>query len=417
MTLRIIGLNHHNASLDYREKLAFSHEEIQSCLKDLIASDEIKEAVILSTCNRTEFYLDANEEGEEYTKTWLKKNKNINKNTEDLLFSLKDEKAIIHLSRVACGLDSMILGEPQILGQLKNAYKSSVESGAITKDFSKLFDHIFRLAKKIRTNTNISNSPVSVSYAAVILANQFFSRLDNHSALLIGAGEAIELVAKHLVNKKIDKLFIANRNINKAQELAKRYGGYALDLDSLDGVIEITDLILSSTASDHYILKKVQIQKAIKNRKRKPIFAVDMAVPRDLDPEIQEIEDIYLYTIDDLQKVVLEGQNKRNLAAVEADEIIIKETIKYSNTKKAEEVEPTIIELREYGESIKNEVLEQSIKQIKKGDDIETIIEKNASLMIKKLLHNPSVKIREAAENSDQDFIDNVIELFDLNKK
>jgi len=417
MTLRIIGLNHHNASLDYREKLAFSHEEIQSCLKDLIASDEIKEAVILSTCNRTEFYLDANEEGEEYTKTWLKKNKNINKNTEDLLFSLKDEKAIIHLSRVACGLDSMILGEPQILGQLKNAYKSSVESGAITKDFSKLFDHIFRLAKKIRTNTNISNSPVSVSYAAVILANQFFSRLDNHSALLIGAGEAIELVAKHLVNKKIDKLFIANRNINKAQELAKRYGGYALDLDSLDGVIEITDLILSSTASDHYILKKVQIQKAIKNRKRKPIFAVDMAVPRDLDPEIQEIEDIYLYTIDDLQKVVLEGQNKRNLAAVEADEIIIKETIKYSNTKKAEEVEPTIIELREYGESIKNEVLEQSIKQIKKGDDIEAIIEKNASLMIKKLLHNPSVKIREAAENSDQGFIDNVIELFNLKKK
>ena len=417
MTLRIIGLNHHNASLDYREKLAFSHEEIQSCLKDLIASDEIKEAVILSTCNRTEFYLQANEEGEKYTKTWLKKNKNINKNTEDLLFSLKGEKAIIHLSRVACGLDSMILGEPQILGQLKNAYKFSVESGAITKDFSKLFDHIFRLAKKIRTNTNISNSPVSVSYAAVILANQFFSRLDNHSALLIGAGESIELVAKHLVNKKIDKLFIANRNINKAQELAKRYGGYALDLDSLDGVIEITDLILSSTASDHYILKKFQIQKAIKNRKRKPICAVDMAVPRDLDPEIQEIEDIYLYTIDDLQKVVLEGQNKRNLAAVEADEIIIKETIKYSNTKKAEEVGPTIIELREYGESIKNEVLEQSIKQIKKGDDIEAIIEKNASLMIKKLLHNPSVKIREAAENSDQGFIDNIIELFNLKKK
>ena len=417
MTLRIIGLNHHNASLDYREKLAFSHEEIQSCLKDLIASDEIKEAVILSTCNRTEFYLQANEEGEEYTKTWLKKNKNINKNTEDLLFSLKGEKAIIHLSRVACGLDSMILGEPQILGQLKNAYKSSVELGAITKDSSKLFDQIFRLAKKIRTNTKIINSPVSVSYAAVILANQFFSRLDNHSALLIGAGESIELVAKHLVNKKIDKLFIANRNINKAQELAKRYGGYALDLDSLDGVIEITDLILSSTASDHYILKKIQIQKAIKNRKRKPIFAVDMAVPRDLDPEIQEIEDIYLYTIDDLQKVVLEGQNKRNLAAVEADEIIIKETIKYSNTKKAEEVEPTIIELREYGESIKNEVLEQSIKQIKKGDDIEAIIEKNASLMIKKLLHNPSVKIREAAENSDQGFIDNVIELFNLKKK
>ena len=417
MKLRIIGLNHHNASLDYREKLAFSREEIQSCLKDLIASNKIKEAVILSTCNRTEFYLNANEEGEEYTKTWLKKYKNINKNTEDLLFTLEGEKAIIHLSRVACGLDSMILGEPQILGQLKNAYKSSVKLDAITKDFSKLFDHIFRLAKKIRTNTNISNSPVSVSYAAVILANQFFSRLDNHSALLIGAGESIELVAKHLVNKKIDKLFIANRNINKAQELAKRYGGYALDLESLDGVIEITDLILSSTASDHYILKKFQIQRALKNRKRKPIFAVDMAVPRDLDPEIQEIEDIYLYTIDDLQKVVLEGQNKRNLAAVEADEIIIKETIKYSNTKKAEKVEPTIIELREYGESIKNEVLEQSIKQIKKGDNIETIIEKNASLMIKKLLHNPSVKIREAAENSDQGFIDNVIELFDLNKK
>ena len=249
------------------------------------------------------------------------------------------------------------------------------------------------------------------------MANQFFSRLNNHTALLIGAGSSIELVAKHLTNKEIGKLFIANRNIENAQKLANKYNGFAIDIVNLDGVLEISDMILSATTSETPILVKSQLESAIKRRRRKPIFAVDMAVPRDLDPMIQELEDVYLYTIDDLQKVVIEGQNKRKLAANQADLIIEEQTAKYLTQIKGDKIDPTIIKLRSHAESIRTEVLNQSKKQIKKGDDIESILEQNSINLIKKLLHKPSVKLKEAAENSDDIFIENISKLFDLNKE
>ncbi|HJL92334.1 MAG TPA: glutamyl-tRNA reductase [Woeseiaceae bacterium] len=417
MTLKILGLNHHTASLHYREQLIFTDDQIKYALQELTAIDTVKEAVILSTCNRTEFYLSTNRIGLNHAITWLTEFKQIDEHTEELLFTLEKDSALLHLSRVACGLDSMILGEPQILGQLKEAFRFAQTQGTIKKYFTQLFNHVFYAAKKIRTNTKIGKGPVSVSYAAVTLANQFFSKLENQTALLIGAGTSIELVAKHLSNKNIDKLFIANRSFDKAQELAKKYNGYAIELSNLKGVLEITDMIFSSTSSENFILRKNQITEASLKRKRKPIFAVDMAVPRDLDPNIQEIEDIYLYTIDDLEKVVLEGTNNRKIAAIQANEILIEETTNFLNKIKGEKAETTIIKLREYAESLRKEVLIQSEKQMKKGVSVDDIIEQSTVSLIKKILHRPSKKIKEAGENSDEEFIKNISKLFDLDER
>jgi glutamyl-tRNA reductase len=407
MSLKILGLNHNTASLIIREQLVFSDEEIKSALDELKLIISVKEAVILSTCNRSELYLNTDHEGLEKAKSWLIK-------TEKYLFIIQDEAAINHLSRVACGLDSMILGEPQILGQLKDAFRLARQHHFISDIFNPLFAHVFSVAKKIRTNTKIGNSPVSVAYAAVTLANQFFSGFKQHTALLIGAGMSIELTAKHLSNKGIGRLFIANRDYKKAQKLAKKFNGYAINLANLDGILEVADILISATSSKNFIITKSQIQEAIRARKRKPIFAVDMAVPRDMEPTIGDLEDIYIYTIDDLEKVILEGQSSRQSAAVNANNILLEETSRFIEKQKSLAINSKIIELREYGEKIKQEVLKQSQKQLKKGDNIDQVLEKNTSNIVNKLLHLPSIKLKEAAEKSDTESIKIISELFNL---
>ena len=414
MSFKILGLNHNTASLIIREQLVFSDEEIKSALDELKLIISVKEAVILSTCNRSELYLNTDHEGLEKAKSWLIKFKRIDYKTEKYLFIIQDEAAINHLSRVACGLDSMILGEPQILGQLKDAFRLARQHHFISDIFNPLFAHVFSVAKKIRTNTKIGNSPVSVAYAAVTLANQFFSGFKQHTALLIGAGMSIELTAKHLSNKGIGRLFIANRDYKKAQKLAKKFNGYAINLANLDGILEVADILISATSSKNFIITKSQIQEAIRARKRKPIFAVDMAVPRDMEPTIGDLEDIYIYTIDDLEKVILEGQSSRQSAAVNANNILLEETSRFIEKQKSLAINSKIIELREYGEKIKQEVLKQSQKQLKKGDNIDQVLEKNTSNIVNKLLHLPSIKLKEAAEKSDTESIKIISELFNL---
>ncbi|MDA9109492.1 glutamyl-tRNA reductase [Woeseiaceae bacterium] len=414
MSLKILGLNHNTASLIIRERLVFSDEEIKSALDELKLITSVKEAIILSTCNRSELYLNTDHEGLEKAKLWLIKFKKIDYKTEKYLFIIQDEAAINHLSRVACGLDSMILGEPQILGQLKDAFRLARQYHFISGFFNPLFAHVFSVAKKIRTNTKIGNSPVSVAYAAVTLANQFFSGFKQHTALLIGAGMSIELTAKHLSNKGIGRLFIANRDYKKAQKLAKKFNGYAINLANLDGILEVADILISATSSKNFIITKSQIQEAIRARKRKPIFAVDMAVPRDMEPTIGDLEDIYIYTIDDLEKVILEGQSSRQSAAVNANNILLEETSRFIEKQKSLAISSKIIELREYGEKIKKEVLKQSQKQLKKGDNIDQVLEKNTSNIVNKLLHLPSIKLKEAAEKSDTESIKIISELFNL---
>ncbi len=414
MPLHILGLNHTTAPVEIREQVVFAGDQIDRALAGILRLPGVDEAVLLSTCNRTEFYVEASSAGALELGKWLRSDQTLNEQASAALFTLDGENAIRHLFRVACGLDSMVLGEPQILGQLKDAYRQADTQQSMGTQLNRLFHHTFSVAKKVRTDTKIGTNPVSVAYAAVSLADQFFSGFSKHTALLIGAGVTIELVAKHLHRKSIGRLFVANRDLGRAQKLAAQFDGFALPLSELEGTLPEADILISSTASAEPILSLAQMTTAIKTRKRKPVFAVDIAVPRDLDPAISTLDDIYLYSIDDLDKVIVEGQNSRETAAVDANRILNDETRRYLNIERSREVAPIITALRDHGDELRNQVLEQARRRLSKGADAEEVLEFVASSLLKKILHQPSVRLREAGEQSDQEFIETVRELFGL---
>ena len=417
MPLHILGLNHNTAPVEIREQVVFAGEDTERALAALNDLEGVNEAVILSTCNRTEFYVETDDQGLKFLKSWLNSDQKLNETAQAALFTLDKEEAIRHLFRVACGLDSMVLGEPQILGQLKDAFRRAEQAGTVGSQLSRLFHHTFSVAKKVRTDTEIGSSPVSVAYAAVNLADQFFAGFSKHTALLIGAGVTIELVAKHLYSKGIGRLFVANRDIGRAQNLANQFDGFALPLSELEGTLPDADILISSTASTEPVVTHEQMSKAIQIRKRKPVFAVDIAVPRDLDPEIRNLDDVYLYGIDDLDKVILEGQSNREAAAVDANRILEDETRRYLSIERGKEVAPIITALRDHGDGLREQVLEQARRRLAKGADSDEVLEYVASSLLKKILHQPSVRLREAGENSDQEFIDGVNQLFGLDKE
>jgi glutamyl-tRNA reductase len=270
------------------------------------------------------------------------------------------------------------------------------------------------VAKKVRTDTEIGSSPVSVAYAAVTLANQFFSGFSRHTALLIGAGTTIELVARHLHSKGIGRMFVANRDIARAQDLAEKFGGFALPLSALDGTLPDADILISSTASPDPVVSAEQMKKAVRARKRKPVFAVDLAVPRDLDPAISELGDVYLYTIDDLDKVIVEGQSNREAAVAHADRILDEETRRYLDIERSKEVAPVITALRNHGDALRREVLQQARRRLERGADTDDVLEYVTASLLKKLLHQPSVRLRDAGAASDTRFIEAIRELFGL---
>ena len=414
MPLKIIGLNHNTAPIEIREQVVFAGDQVQRALQRVVALPDVSEVVILSTCNRTELYLDASETGAAELCNWLKKEQKLGAELDEALFSLDHDAAIRHLFRVACGLDSMVLGEPQILGQLKDAFREAEQQRTVGRTLTRLFHHTFSVAKKVRTDTEIGSNPVSVAYAAVSLAKQFFAGFAQHTAVLIGAGMTVELVAKHLSRKGIGRLFIANRDVTRAQNLASQFGGFALPLSELDGTLEEADILISSTASPDVIVTAEQMGDAVKARKRRPFFAVDIAVPRDLDPLISTLDDVYLYTIDDLDKVVLEGQSSREAAAVDADRILADEIRRYLDFERSREVAPVIPALRDYGDTLRDEVLAQGRRRLRKGAESEEVLEYVTAALMKKLLHQPSVRLRAAGEEADQPFIDSVRELFGL---
>lgn len=414
MPLHILGLNHNTAPVEIREQVVFAGDDVERALVDAKKLDGIAEIVILSTCNRTEFYIETTENGLNFLKSWLNDDQALNDAARGALFTVTGEDAIRHLFRVACGLDSMVLGEPQILGQLKDAFRQAEQAGTVGTQLNRVFDHTYSVAKKVRTDTEIGSSPVSVAYAAVNLANQFFAGFSKHTALLIGAGVTIELVAKHLSSKGIGRLFVANRDVTRAQNLASRFGGFALPLSELEGTLPEADILISSTASSEPVVTLDQMKKAIQARKRKPVFAVDIAVPRDLEPEIRELQDVYLYGIDDLDKVIDEGQSNREAAAVDAKRILEDETARYLSIERGKDVAPVITALRDHGDELRNQVLVQARKRLAKGVDSEEVLEFVAASLLKKFLHQPSVRLREAGENSDKDLIQAANQLFGL---
>ena len=416
MRLQILGLNHNTAPVEIREQVVFAGDEVGRAVARLAEIEGVDEAVLLSTCNRTEFYVITSDGGRERLEHWLRSERNLDPGFSDSLFTLDSEKAIRHIFRVACGLDSMVLGEPQILGQLKDAVRDAQGAGTLGKQLSRLFQHTFSVAKKVRTDTEIGANPVSVASAAVSLAQQFFAGFSQHTALLVGAGVTVELLAKHLTGKGLGRLFVANRNLDRARNLAGKFGGYALPLSELEGTLPEADILITSTASPEPIISREQVQAAMKLRRHKPIFAVDIAVPRDIAPDVGELNDVYLYTIDDLQKVIQEGQTNREAAAVDANRILDEEIHRYLSIERAKQVSPTITALREQGETIRDGVLQEAQRRLNKGVDSREVVEFATASLMKKLLHHPSVRLREAAEASEAELIQAARSLFGIDK-
>jgi glutamyl-tRNA reductase len=416
MPLKILGLNHNTAPVEIREQVVFAGDDIGRALTRVRDLQGIDEALLLSTCNRTEFYVIADDTGQEQLLEWLHNSKNLDPSFGESLFHLEGDAAIRHIFRVACGLDSMVLGEPQILGQLKDASRDAQAAGTANKQLSRLMQHTFSVAKKVRTDTDIGSSPVSVAYAAVTLAQQFFSGFGQHTAVLVGAGVTVELLARHLTQKGIGRLFVANRDVERARGLAQQFGGFALPLSELEGTLPEADILISSTASAEPVVTFEQISSAIKARKRRPIFAVDIAVPRDIEAEVATLDDVYLYTVDDLNKLVLEGQGNREAAAIDANRILDEEIRRYLSIERSKQVAPLITALRDQGDSIRKDVLEQARRRLAQGADVDEVIEYATAALMKKLLHNPSVHLREAGEASDNETIRTARSLFGLDK-
>ncbi len=415
MTLLALGLNHTTAPVAVRERLAFPSDRAAEVLQTLLRLPGIKEAAILSTCNRTEVYCRTERPDPKLLVDWLAETQQLEPQAfEPYLYVHTDADTIRHLFRVACGLDSLVLGEPQILGQMKTAYQAARRAGALGKILSRLFQHTFSAAKKVRTDTAIGASPISVAFAAVRLAQQIFDDLGQQTALLIGAGETIELTARHLHQQGIGRLIVANRTFDKAHALAAQFGGYAIALRELPAHLHEGDIVVSSTASQLPILGKGAIERAIKQRRHKPIFMVDLAVPRDIEPEVETLDDVYLYTVDDLKDIVEENRQARREAALQAEEIIAMEVEHFLAWLRAQGASDTIRALRQQAEEHRQAALERARKALRRGASPEEALELLAHTLTQKLLHTPSVQLKQAGSHERHDLIAAARELFKL---
>lgn len=417
MTLLAVGINYNTAPVSIRERLAFPAEILGSSLLELWGLKDISEAAILSTCNRTEFYCKSTTANKQTLIDWVAKSRNINPvEFTPYLYCHTDSQLIRHMFRVACGLDSMILGEPQILGQMKTAYQTAYEAGTLGKQLGKLFQHTFSAAKKVRTDTAIGSSPVSVAFAAVQLAQQIFDKLSEQTALLIGAGETIELAARHLSQQGVGRIIVANRTYDKAHTLASQFNGYAIALSELPTHLAEADIVISSTASQLPILGKGRVESAIKKRKHKPIFMVDLAVPRDIEAEVEQLSDVYLYTIDDLQNTIDQNMNSRRQAAEQAEEIIDTQVGYFLAWLRSQGAQSTIRDYRSQAERTRDEALQKALALLKNGIPPEEALTRLAHSLTNKLIHTPSIQIREAGENERHDLVAAAREIFKLKK-
>ncbi|KAF3976997.1 MAG: glutamyl-tRNA reductase [Methylococcales symbiont of Iophon sp. n. MRB-2018] len=415
MTLLAVGINYNTAPITIRERLAFPKNVLESSLKTLWDNHNIKGAAILSTCNRTEFYCQTEDNDTDTLVQWLSNNKQIKvAEFTPYLYSHTDSQSIRHMFRVACGLDSMILGEPQILGQMKTAYQAAYEAGTLGKHLGKLFQHTFSAAKKVRTDTAIGSSPVSVAFAAVQLAQQIFDSLSDQTALLIGAGETIELTARHLHQNNIGRLIIANRTYDKAHALASQFDGYAIELSEIPSHLAEADIVISSTASQLPILGKGRVESAIKKRKHKPMFMVDLAVPRDIEAEVEQLRDVYLYTVDDLQNTIDQNMDSRRKAAEQAEEIIDTQVEHFLSWMRSQDAQSVVKDFRQQAELTRDEILAKALNSLNNGNSAEDVLNRLAYTLTNKLTHTPSSQIRDAGANDRHDIVAAARKIFKL---
>jgi glutamyl-tRNA reductase len=415
MKLLAVGLNHKTAPIEVRERLTFGPDIIAGALRDLKGHQGVHEAVVLSTCNRTELYCAVADGGEETVRAWLGGFHGIEaERLNPYLYAYAEREAILHLLRVASGLDSMVLGEPQILGQVKSAFQTAADCTATGKLLCRLFQHAFSVAKTVRTDTAIGSSPVSVAFAAVSLARQIFSDLSKQTALLIGAGETIELAARHLHQNGIGRIVVANRTVERAHELAAQFDGFAIALTEITNHLAEADIVISSTASPLPVLGKGAVERALKARRHRPMFMVDIAVPRDIEPEVATLSDVYLYTVDDLQGVVDEGLRSRQEAAVQAEEIIAFHAEEFLAWMRSLDAAGLIQDYRQRAEQLRDEVLERAQRQLDAGKSPAEVLSFLAHTLTNKLLHAPSTRLRQAARDGDAEILEAANELFQL---
>ncbi len=397
MPIIVFGVSHKTAPIDVREKVALDAEQLKAALDGARQAIGAREALILSTCNRTEFYLSADEHPQGQLADWLVQFKGLDpKLVDGHFYTLEGPQAIRHTLRVACGLDSMVLGEPQILGQLKQAYQASESGGSIGKTLSKLMQYAFTVAKKVRTETAIGQTPVSVAYAAVRLARQIHGDLSTKTALLIGAGDTISLVANHLRSQHIGRMIIANRTLSRSEELARELGGIAIALTDIAQHLWEADILVSSTASPLPIIQRKAVAAAVRKRRFEPMFLVDLAVPRDIEPGVAELDDVYLYTVDDLNNVITENMELRQLAAAQAEEIVTLHAQNFMDWLHSLDGNAMIVAYRRQAEATRDELLTKAQRQLAAGEDPAHVLRALANTLVNKLVHHPTTKIREA---------------------
>ena len=423
MTLFVFGINHTTAPIDVREKLAFAPEITASALQQLVSQTAVSEAAILSTCNRTEVYgrlpVGAVHLGDPQlvVAQWLADFHQVELDqVQHHSYFQQADQAVKHMMRVASGLDSMVLGEPQILGQLKSSFSLARQEKTATSHLIRMFQSAFNMAKYVRTHTAIGENPVSVAFAAVTMARQIFARLEDQTALLIGAGETLELVARHLADAGVKQITVANRTLARAEDLALEFNAQAVLLSDIPDHLAAADIVISSTASQLPILGKGAVERALKQRKHKLMFMVDIAVPRDIEVEVGELDDVYLFTVDDLKDVIDEGMRSRQEAAKAAEVMIEEGLVTYLESERSLDAVSSIRDYRQNMEALRDEELGRAMAKLAKGEDPEIVMQRLARDLANKMMHAPTVQLKKASALGDDQSLALLQAMFDLNK-
>lgn len=418
MQIILVGINHKTAPVELREKLSFPEGKLGSSLLELNSKNSIRESLILSTCNRTEIYAHASneEEGVRDIIDFLCSAHNLIK--EDFtahLYRMEGELAVKHIFSVAGGIDSMILGEGQVLGQVKSAFAACQEAGTSGPVLNKLFSTAIKTGKRARSETAISQGASSVSFAAVELAKKIFGSLSGHQVLLVGAGKMSELTLKLLFDAGIKFAIVANRTFDRACTLAENYGGKAIQFDEIQEYLKKVDIVISSTGAPHYILTREKIMPIMRMRKDKPLFIIDIAVPRDVEPAVNDIDDVYLYDIDDLSNVVEDNLKVRTKEVEKVKRIIEEEASEFIHFFNTVEVIPVLKELRKTFDDISLNQMEQIVSKNSCTEEEKQRLESFRRTLVQKLLHQPMVKIKSMAQEKDSHlYMKTITELFDL---
>ncbi|EMU1825519.1 glutamyl-tRNA reductase [Neisseria gonorrhoeae] len=415
MQLTAVGLNHQTAPLSIREKLAFAAAALPEAVRNLARSNAATEAVILSTCNRTELYCVG--DSEEIIR-WLADYHSLPiEEIRPYLYTLDMQETVRHAFRVACGLDSMVLGEPQILGQIKDAVRAAQEQESMGAKLNALFQKTFSVAKEVRTDTAVGENSVSMASASVKLAEQIFPDIGDLNVLFIGAGKMIELVATYFAAKNPRLMTVANRTLARAQELCDKLGVNAEPclLSDLPAILHDYDVVVSSTASQLPIVGKGMVERALKQRQSMPLFMLDLAVPRDIEAEVGDLNDAYLYTVDDMVNIVQSGKEARQKAAAAAETLVSEKVAEFVRQQQGRQSVPLIKALRDEGEKARKQVLENAMKQLAKGATAEEVLERLSVQLTNKLLHSPTQTLNKAGEE-DKDLVHAVAQIYHLDK-